>query len=261
MRLGKSTAVAAEPGDPMRSRAVLIAGLAATVAVGGTANAATHKAKPKKVTPVCNLVTDPTGDAPFDPTLGLAASRLPSDPNGDITSADISSDGKFVTAVLRVKSLATPDTTFPEAHFYMLSWTAPGHSSPVYLGATVDPNPASAAYGPQFVFGDGGTFGPSQFSLSYYNIGSGAVKGTVNTAKGTITMSVPISASSKFGKFTPGNTFSSIEASTQALVNGPVLPANVAPVGGSIAWGWQEDVADSGKVYKAGTPSCVKPGS
>lgn len=247
----------------MRSRAVIIAGLVATVAIGGTANAAGHKkgkARPKPVRPVCNLVVDPAGDAPFDP-IGTGLSQVPNDPNGDIVSADLASDGKSVTAVIRVKSLATPDSTYPLAHFYMLSWTAPGHDTPVYLGGVVDPNPAAGTvFGPQFVFGDGGSFGP-QGALLYYNIDSTAVKGTVDTAKNTITMSIPISAIAKYGKFTPGNTFSGLQASSQALVNGPVLPMNVAPVGGSIAWGWAEDTADGTKSYSAGAPSCVKPGS
>lgn len=241
----------------MRARAAVIAGLAVAVAVSGEAGAAVH-AKPKpKPKPVCNIITDPTGDAPVDLTLGLAPSKMPNDPNGDILSADLASDGKFVTGVIRVKTLATPDTAFPEAHFYMLSWTVPGHDSPVYLGATVDPNPASAAYGPQYVFGDGATF---HGALNYYNIGT-AVKGTVDTAKKTITLSVPISAIKSYGKYTPGTRFSGVNASSQALLNGPVLPTNVAPVGGSIAWGWQEDTAAAAKDYIAGTPSCVKPGS
>jgi len=246
----------------MRTRAVVIAGLCATVAISGTANAAGHKkAKPKPVPPVCNLVTDPAGDSPFDP-VGTGLSQMPEDDNGDILSADLASDGKFVTAVIRAKSLATPGKAYPGAHLYMLSWTVPGHDTPVYLGGTIDPNPAAGAvFGPQFVFGDGGTVGPSTFSLFYYNIGATNVKGTVDAAKNTITMSVPISAISKYGKFTPGNTFSGLQASSQALVNGPVLPSNEPAVGGSIAWGFPEDTADGTKTYKAGAPSCVKPGS
>ena len=244
----------------MRTRAVVIAGLVATIAVGGTANAAGHKAKPKPK-PVCNLVTDPAGDSPFDP-VGTGLSQVPNDPNGDILSADISSDAKFVTAVIRVKTLATPDSAYPLAHLYMLSWTVPGHDTPVYLGGIIDPNPAAGAvFGPQFVFGDGGTVGPSAFSLFYYNIGAKDVKGTVDTAKNTITMSVPLSSIKAYGKFTPGSTFTGLQAQTQALVNGPVLPTNAPAVGGSIAWGWQEDTADGTKSYTAGAPSCVKPGS
>lgn len=242
----------------MRTRAAVVIGLAATVAVCGGANAST-----KKVKPVCHVVQGTAGDAPFDPTLGglTAANQAPEDPNGDILSADIASNAKYVTAVIRVKTLATPDTTFPEAHLYMLSWSVPGHSSPVYLAATVDPNPASAAYGPQFVFGDGGTAGPSAFYVNYYNIASAAVKGTVNTKTNTITLSVPIAAIKSYGKFSPGNAFTGIQAQTQALANGPVLPTNVPGFGGSLAWGWQEDLDNAAKAYVAGTPSCVTPGS
>lgn len=246
----------------MRVRTAVVAALAVAVAVSGEANASPHKAKAKpKPKPVCNVITDPAGDSPFDP-LGTQSSKMPQDANGDILSADLASNAKYLTAVIRVKSLASPDTTFPEAHFYMVSWTVPGHSSPVYLGATVDPNPASAAYGPQYVFGDGGTVSAKGIGLvSYYNIASAAVRGKVDTAKKTITLSVPISALSSYGKFTPGNKFTGLEASSQALINGPVLPTNVPAVGGSIAWGWQEDVADVSKDYTAGTPSCVTPGA
>jgi hypothetical protein len=241
----------------MRARAAVFAGLAVAVTVSGEADAAVHKAK-HKPKPVCNLAVDPAGDAPLDLSGGLAPSKMPNDANGDILSADLASDGKFVTAVIRVKTLATPDTTFPEAHLYMLSWTAPGHHAPVYLGATVDPSPASAAYGPQYVFGDSAEFHSTGFI--YYNIGSTA-KGTVDARKNTITLSVPISAIRSYGKFTPGSRFTGLEASTQALANGPVLPTNVAPFGGSITLGFQEDVADASKDYVAGTRSCVKPGS
>lgn len=248
----------------MRARVVVVTGVAAAVAIGGVANAAPHKkAKPKPVPPVCNIVTDQAGDSNVDLTLGLAPGEMPADPNGDILSADLASDGKFVTAVIRVKSLAAPDTAFPEAHLYMVSWTAPGHSTPVYLAATIDPNPASAAYGPQFVFGDGSAVSAPALGpvVNYYNIASAPVKGTVDTAKNTITLSVPVSAISSYGKFTPSNHFSAVQVQTQAVANGPVLPTNVPSVGGSIGWGWQEDVADGTKDYVAGTPSCVKPGS
>ena len=243
----------------MRSRAVVIAGLVTAVAVSGTANAAGHKAKPK-LKPVCNLVTDPAGDAPFDP-VGTGLSQVPNDPNGDILSADLSSDAKNVTAVIRVKNIATPGTDYPLAHLYMLSWTVPGHDSPVYLSGVVDPNPAAGTvFGSQYVFGDGGTVGPGG-ALFYYNVGAKNVKGTIDTAKNTITLSVPISALKGYGNFAPGATFTGLEASTQALINGPLLPTNAPAVGGSVAWGFQEDVADGSKNYTAGAPSCVKPGS
>jgi hypothetical protein len=122
----------------------------------------------------------------------------PYDADGDILSTDLASDAKFVT-------------TFPEAHLYMLSWTAPGHAAPVYLAATIDPNPASAAYGPQYVFGDSTDYRGTGFI--YYNIGS-AVKGTVDTHENTITLSVPLTAIRSYGTFTPGSRFTGLEAST-----------------------------------------------
>lgn len=247
----------------MRVRAMVLASALVAVSVTGVADAATatHKHHKHKVAkPVCNIITDPSGDAAFDPA-GTGTQTGPQDPNADVLSADISSNASFVTAVIRLKSLAQPDTTWPEAHFYMFSWSVPGHSSPVYLGATLDPNPASAAYGPQFVFGDGGGVpSGSNAVLLYYNISSAKVKGTVDTAKNTITLSVPISQLKGYGTFKPGTIFQSISVASQQLVNGPVLPTNVPAVGGSIAWGFADDTATGGN-YVAGTPSCVKPGS
>src|SRR3954451_2385113 len=248
-------------GGNMRARAVVVAGIAVAVCAAGVANATPRAAKPNHVPAVCNLLTDPTGDALFDP-VGTGLSQFPADPNGDILSADVASDARNVTAVLRLKSLASPDTTYPLAHFYMVSWYVRGHATPVYLGGTLDPNPAAGTvFGPQFVFGYAGSQDAATFTFSYYNIGSSKVKATIDTAKKTLTLSVPISAISSYGKFTPGAKFSGISAQTQALVNGPVFPQNEPLLGGSSGVGFQEDTADGGKDYVAGSPSCVKPGS
>jgi len=244
----------------MRARTALVLGLTASLALGGVTEAsAKSKAKPKPK-PVCNIVKGDLGDAPFDVTLGLAASKMPNDPNGDILSADIASDAKYVTAVIRVKTLAVPDTTYPGAHYYLLLWSVPDHTAPVYLAATVDPNPAAGTvYGPQFVFGDEGGVGGA---VQYFNISSKAkVVGKVDTAKNTITMSVPVSQLTGYGTFKPGTHFSGISAQSQATTNGPVLPTNVPDAGGSIGWGFTEDSDDAAKDYVAGSPSCVKPGA
>ena len=244
----------------MRIRPALSASLIIVVAASGVANAATHKKKAATPKPVCNIVTDPAGDAPFDPSLGLGVTAPGNDDNADILSADISSDAKNLTAVIRVKSLASPDSAWPEAHLYMLSWSVPGHDTPVYLAGTVDPNPASAGYGPQYVFGDGGSTAAG--TLLYYNIDySATVKGTVDAAKNTITLSVPLAQLKGYGTYTPGTHFSGITVQTQQLLNGPTFGQNVPGAGGSLGWGWQSDTASGLKDYVAGTPSCVKPGS
>lgn len=242
----------------MRIRPALSASLIFVVAASGIANAATHKkAAPK---PACNIVTDPAGDAPVDP-LGVGA-NAGNDDNADILSADISSDAQNLTAVIRVKSLASPDAAWPEAHLYLISWTVPGHGTPVYMSGTIDPNPASAAYGPQFVFGDGGSTSTAAGSLLYYNIDFAAtVKGTVDSAKNTVTMSVPISQLKGYGTYTPGTHFSGINVQTQELLNGPTFGQNAPALGGSAGFGFQSDTAGAAKDYVAGTPSCVKPGS
>ncbi len=248
----------------MKVRLVAAIGIAALAAGSSPAFAAGHKAgKAKGGKKVCNLVSDPGSDAIVDPTLGTAK-KGPQDDNADIVSADIASDARYVTAVIRLKTLATPDTTWPEAHNYLVQWNVPGHTAPVYLGATIDPNPAAAvAYGPQAVFGDELTFNAVAVLFTGYNIDSAAhVKGTVDVAKATITLSVPISDLAGYGTFKPGTRFDGVTAVSQILVNAPNPPTNLPLFGGSLAQGiGTADTDVATKPYIAGTPSCVKPGS
>ncbi|MDP9102250.1 MAG: hypothetical protein M3N21_08925 [Actinomycetota bacterium] len=228
--------------------------------------AAPHKAKGKGKGAgpvVCNQINDPTPDAIVDLTNGLAK-KGQQDDTSDIISADLASNAKDLTAVIRLKSLAGSPTVWPEAHFYLLQWTVPDHATPVYLGGTIDPNPASAAFGTQFYFGDVANF-PSSATTVFigFNVDQAAkVKGTVSTDKATVTLSVPISQLSGYGTFSPGTRFSDITAESQVLINGPDTPANLPLFGGTLAQGVSTPDTDlAAKPYVAGTPSCVKPGA
>src|SRR5262245_27463636 len=97
---------------PMRTRRVIASITILTLAVGAPTALGATKPKPKpKPKPVCNLVTDPAGDA----SLLAGASGQGYDASLDIISADVASDGKTITAVVRVKTLAKPanDTAAP----------------------------------------------------------------------------------------------------------------------------------------------------
>ncbi len=246
----------------MNLRLLACVSLLSLAASGPAALASPHKTKdhPKAV---CNLVSDPGADAIVDPTIGLAKKGL-QDNNADIRSADIASDATYVTVVIRVKSLATPDAAWPEAHGYLVQWSVPGHATPVYLGATLDPNPAAAvAYGPQFVFGDELTFKTPAVVFTGFNIDSAAkVKGTVDKTNATVTLSVPISQLGGYGTFKPGTRFDAVTAMSQVLINAPNTPKNLPLFGGSLAQGMSTPDTDTAtKPYIAGTPSCIKPGS
>src|SRR4051812_4356897 len=64
------------------------------------ASAGVASAKTAAPAPVCNLVTDPAGDASVDPAGAAADEAL------DVVSVDVASDKNNITAVLRVKKLA-----------------------------------------------------------------------------------------------------------------------------------------------------------
>lgn len=244
----------------MRFRPVAAVCVFALAASAPQALAASHKAKPAKK--VCNLISDPDPDAIVDPTIGIAKKGVQDD-TADIVSADIASDATYVTVVIRLKAMAQPDPTWPEAHNYLVQWNVPGHDKPVYLGGTIDPNPASAAYGPQFVFGDEGSTNAVAVLFTAFNVDQAAhVTGKVDTAAKTVTMSVPISELGGYGTFKPGTRFDGVTAISQVEVNGPNTPSNLPIFGGSLAQGiGTADTDAASKPYIAGTPSCVKPGS
>src|SRR5687768_14584060 len=101
--------------------------MAATVGVAGAA-----PAKPK---PVCNLVQDAKDDtfaARYQETAGAYG---PQESSLDIVSADLASDAKTLTGVLRVQSLAAAPATSPGGASYDINFTTPSIEAPLYVRA------------------------------------------------------------------------------------------------------------------------------
>lgn len=101
----------------------------AVLGSGVSANATTKvKVKPKPK-PVCNLVTDPKGDA----DSGELGSN--EDQAMDILSADIATNATQITAVIRVVKLPTTDTMSPSGLFYEFSFTGSANQTghPMYV--------------------------------------------------------------------------------------------------------------------------------
>jgi hypothetical protein len=85
--------------------------------------------KPKTRKPVCNLVTDPKGDAPYP------AAGAPSQPAMDIVGGDVVSDPKQVTTVIR---LAGPGSLDPTIGWTMrFRFAVAGNA--YYLAGSYDP--------------------------------------------------------------------------------------------------------------------------
>lgn len=215
------------------TRPALCLALVGSLTAAGAASAVT-KPKPKPVKPVCNLVVDAKGDG-----KGL----LNNDAGLDIVTADIASDTKNVTAVIRLAAApvgaVNPDA--PEGAAYYLSFVVPGAKFPLYLTAQSD---LSGKYA--FNMGD---VEATPTGGSLYTNKTGAVKGTIKGS--VITLSIARGVLGTLGDVKPGVKVSDIAANV-------FYPVEVPMVGGLLE---PADDASARKSYTAGAPSCVKPGS
>jgi hypothetical protein len=202
--------------------------LALAVCAGLAAATGVATAAPK-VKPVCNLVVDETGDG------GIATSSG----DVDIVSADLASNAKTITAVIRLDGdPASVNPQAPGGKNYYMSFTAPGSDQPQFLSAEFDPV-AGASYHSGFeedVNGVGNKTSDADAVM-------GAVKGNV------ITITAPLSAFSSRVNLKPGKKLTDLTAEVFALIG-------TSTTGGLLA---NADDA-TGKAYTTGTPSCVKVG-
>lgn len=206
------------------TRPAALLALSAAVLSAGVASAATKKPAPK---PVCNLVVDDAGDASV---LGPD----PSDSTLDILSADLASDAKNVTAVLRVKSLSGSSAAATGRNYYV-QFTTASAKNPIYFSYETSP------LGSFFSWGD---LEPGAGGVDSYT-GKGDAIGTIDKAKNEIHLTVPVKELSLLANLRPGVKVTSISANTTAAF--VVLVSTV-------------DEAEGTKAYIAGAPSCVKPG-
>jgi hypothetical protein len=217
------------------ARPVLCLALVASLTAAGAAGAAT-KPKPKPLKPVCNLITDPTGDASLQPPL-------PGDDALDIVGADIASDAKNVTAVLRLKSVSS-NGLGQTGRDLQMQFDLAGAEAKVWIGYT------TSAYG-----GDAFQYGVIGKGQGGVTSPTGDAIGIVDKAKNEIRMTVPVADLNGLGKVKPGAKITNIAVQASQLVG---LAPN--PTG---TYGFNAFVVDdaaAAKAYVAGYPSCVKPG-
>jgi hypothetical protein len=203
--------------------------LAAVLALAGAGLA--HAAAP--VAPSCNLLVDDKGDAQF---LGA----VPNDANLDITSADVASDAKTITAVLRLAAYADTDPQSPLGRGYYVLFNAPGLDFPIYFNMQITPDLT------RFAWGDRETLATGNGSY----VKKGDATGVIDAAKGEIRISVPVSDVKGIAKVAPGAKLSSLTANATAVLGTSATGGLVSTV----------DDAASSKTYTMGTPSCVVPG-
>jgi hypothetical protein len=209
----------------MRIRPALTLALLPVLLAAGAATAAP---KPK---PVCNLVTDVAGDG----TGFLLTDRnyLPNDPNLDLVSGDVATQGRTITAVIRTAELALSDSASPTGRAYYANFTVGG--AQLFLSAALD-GAGAATY-------SGGFIDTRRQSL-------GAATGVVDVAKKEVRISAPLALFTDHAKIKDGVKILDLNLLAQRYI-GDRSAAGVTP---------SADEALAGKSYTAGAPSCVTVG-
>ncbi|MCU1672095.1 MAG: hypothetical protein JWN77_208 [Frankiales bacterium] len=213
----------------MSIRTAVVLALAATVVAGGAAGAA-----PKaKVKPVCNLFTDQAGDGTG--FLLTDQNYLPNDPQLDIVSGDVASDGKQITAVLRLSALDKTDSNAPTGRTYYVNFGIADVE--LNLSAAVDQD------------------GVATFQAGYQDTagraGLGAVTGVLDTAKKEVRITAPLSIFAEKLPLKAGTKLEYVEGLAQRYVGNRTVGRGITP---------SADATDPGSSYTIGAPSCVAVG-
>jgi hypothetical protein len=231
----------------VKVRAALCA-VALVVPAGAGIAAAAPKPKPKPVKPVCNLVTDPSGDAVYN--------NVPGSAGDDILSADVATDSTTLTGVVRLGSVAGNDPQAPLGRAFNVVFTAPGSPDLLFVAARLYPTGSQFVYGYQAVDPDTGV-------NTNYMLGTAA--GVVDATKNEIRISAPVKAfvEGAKAKLAPGAKLSGLGAEAYRIAGQGLVPSQVlvpgtprAPLGGLLL-PFDDAVGAS---YVMGTPSCVAVG-
>jgi hypothetical protein len=227
----------------MRRTPFILATLLTTsaLAVGGA-----HAAAPK---PTCKVISDVAGDVSVE-TPGTSA---PADDSDDLLWADVASNAKSITAVLHMKGLAYPDPNWLFGRSYSVNFQLKGNDfDELFLTARTFPE------GVQYHLGHRATLPPLGSSSNVYDA---VVTGSIDTAKGEIRITAPMSELAKLGKAPKGAPLKGLNATVerlagQGVVGSQTVNGNRIPLGG---FRYAADASDKSKPYALGTPSCLKP--
>ena len=205
----------------------LLALAVACLLVAAPSASAKAKPKPKPAPkPVCNLITDPEGDAQ---TLVYGHPELnqPDDPQMDILSVDIATDATRLTVVWRLAADPAPaDPKWKLGRQYVLSG---------YAGDTL------------FTI-------HTLLSSTGNEFGDGKGTGVIDSKGDQIRTTVPLSALPASAA-APKASFHNLTAQTNTWIG----TSNASPPWVGVAK--PDQTAESAKPYIAGTPSCLKVGS
>jgi hypothetical protein len=205
------------------ARPALCLALVASVSAAGAAGAVT-KPKPK---PVCNLITDPKGDS----SLTTAQQLPPAEDGLDVVGGDIAGNAKQLTAVIRLASVAVPQSA-PLGYGTVYTFRAPDSTTDLYFRYASSP-----------AFGNTAEFGYDDDTNGLTSLGTADVK--VDTAKNEIHLTAPTSGFDGHGTIKPGTKLGEMTIKTSR---------------DGVVFLLYADEAAASKSYTVGTLSCVTPG-
>jgi hypothetical protein len=235
----------------VQTRLALVPALALVALVAPVADAAT---KPAKVAPTCNTITDPAGDT-------FAARNQDAPPAGspqygpqedglDVISGDLASDGKVVTAVVRIAKLSRSISLSPTGMATGVEFAIGGSDTIVKLQAVLVTGQADR-FEVTSIAGDALPNTPQTYV--------GEATGVVDLAKSEVRITAPASLLAPFGPVAPGTKL--FPSEKQSATTGRVTPASTTTAGAPASTrGTFADVAIGGKPVIVGAPSCVVPG-
>lgn len=227
----------------MRLRRVLALVLAALACAPGAATAAPRRTS-------CKLITDDTGDTSSPAPDAALDAQL------DITSADVATGSKYLTAVVRVDQLTNSDPANPQGRIYEFDFTAKEKNF-ILLGSLLPGGNTFEVYisDSRFEEGQGGARAAT---------GIGEAMGFIDTKGKEIRITAPLSVFAPYAKLSRGVSLYAMVAFTYRAHGYSFQPGDQGspvpvPVEVTTGVGLGVDQAWGHKAYyQAGTPSCVK---
>lgn len=211
-----------------------------SIAAGG-ALAAPAKSKPK---PVCNLISDAKDDTFAVRSQDSQGAYGPQEDALDLVSGDLASDGKVLTAVLRVKKMALTAGTSPNGLSFRVQFTHGGLDEDTNLFLS-----GRAGSGAQ-VFTAGSRAITANVSSKIAD-----VKGVFDVAKSEVRITAPLDVFKGLGGGIKTGTKLQLgeldQTASRFVAVNPATGADTAVFA---------DVTTSVSSYTVGAPSCVVPG-
>lgn len=201
--------------------------------------------------PVCNTITDPKGDTFAIRAQDGQGAYGPQEDALDIVSADLASDGKVVTAVVRLASLNRAIATSPAGFTVGVDFLIGSSATHVVRLQGVHTRDG----GDRFEVSAKATNAVPNSPSTYV----GQVTGVVDQKKGEVRISAPAALLATYGAIKAGAKLIPNEA--ESATSSRAVPAITSTPGQPMTTrGPFADIASSGKTVLVGAKSCVVPG-